>query len=209
VVQIVDLGLQKQRPYKGKEKDPAYEIMLTYELLDEFMVDEDGNEDESRPRFISERMPIYRLEAEKARSTQRYYALDPKEKYDGDFSKLVNTPCMVTVTQTTGKDGNVYANVGGVSAMRDKEAKRAKPLVNTPVVLSIGEADTASFEKLPEWVQDLIKGGLAFEGSPLWEALNKEVDESDEPVEDDDSIEDNDPDDEDYDEDEDDDEENW
>ena len=43
VAQIIDLGLQPQRPYQGQEKPPAYEIMMTYEFLDEFCLDEDGN----------------------------------------------------------------------------------------------------------------------------------------------------------------------
>ena len=46
VVQVIDLGLQAQRPYQGKDKPPAYEIMLTYELGTEFMRDED----EIKPR---------------------------------------------------------------------------------------------------------------------------------------------------------------
>ncbi len=41
LVQVVDLGRQEQRPYKGQPKDPAYELALTYELLDAFMEDPD------------------------------------------------------------------------------------------------------------------------------------------------------------------------
>ena len=44
LVQIIDLGLQPQRPYKGVEKPPAHELMVTYELSDAFMIDKDGND---------------------------------------------------------------------------------------------------------------------------------------------------------------------
>ena len=35
LVQIIDLGLQAQKPYQGKDKAPVQEIMFTYELVDE------------------------------------------------------------------------------------------------------------------------------------------------------------------------------
>ena len=44
LVQLIDFGLQPQRPYMGKDKPPAQEIGLTYELVDEFMKDDDGND---------------------------------------------------------------------------------------------------------------------------------------------------------------------
>ena len=175
---IVDLGLQAQRPFKGEAKDPANEILINYELLDEFLLDEDGNEQEDKPRIISDRMPIYSLEADRAKSTKRYYALDPKGEYDGDFEKLINIPCMVTVTQSQGKGqnaGKVYNNVGDVSPMRDKDRKNAKPLVNKPLVFSLDNAieNVAVFDALPQWIQDVIKEGLNFEGSDFAEFLEE------------------------------------
>ena len=44
LVMVIDCGLQPQRPYKGEDKEPAYEIGLTYEFADEFMKDDDGQE---------------------------------------------------------------------------------------------------------------------------------------------------------------------
>jgi hypothetical protein len=77
IVQIIDFGLQPQKPYKGEEKKPQYEIGITYELVDVFMIDKDGNEVEDKPRWISETLPFYGLEADRAKSTQRYNAADP------------------------------------------------------------------------------------------------------------------------------------
>ena len=77
LVQVVDLGVQAQRPYQGKEKDPVQEILLTYEFVDEFLKDEDGNEETDKPRWLSESMPLFNLSSERAKSTLRYNALDP------------------------------------------------------------------------------------------------------------------------------------
>lgn len=173
-VQLIDYGLQPQRPYKGEEKQPAYEIGITYELLDEFMLDEEGNEIEDKPRWISETMPLHNLKAERAKSTQRYMALDPEETFEGDFTKLIGIPCNVTIVNNKATNGNVYDNVAGITAMRPKDAKSAPQLVNEPRVLSLDSDNTELFLSLPEWIQDKIKSGLEWETTNLYKALNGE-----------------------------------
>lgn len=184
VVQIIDLGVQAQKPYKGKEKPPINMISISYELLDEFMVDADGNEQEDRPRWVSEIIPFHNLSADKAKSTQRYNALDPKGQYDGDFTQLINEPCMVTLV-TNGE----YTNVDSIAGMRAKDASKASELKNDPKVFVLEEPDMEVFESLPDWMQDKITDNLEFEGSVLQKALGgkskakpKKVEE--EPVED-------------------------
>lgn len=163
LVGVVDLGLQAQRPYQGEEKPPAREVMLTFEFVDEFMLDEDGKEQLDKPRWISERMPLYNLKAERARSTQRYKALDPNEEHEGDWSKLLNTPCNVTIVQNPGKGknvGKVYENIDSVSLMRAKDATKCPPLVNETVCYDLDNHDDDEWEKLSGWVKDIIKGRL-------------------------------------------------
>ena len=97
VVQVLSLGLQNQRPYKGEEKPPAHELYVVYELSDEFLKDADGNDDPNKPRWISEKFPLYNLKSEKAKSTKRYFSLDPENKFSGDWSKVVGTPVNITI----------------------------------------------------------------------------------------------------------------
>ena len=52
LVQVVDLGLQPQKPYNGKEKPPVHMIHTTYEFVDEFMLDDEGQPDETKPRRL-------------------------------------------------------------------------------------------------------------------------------------------------------------
>lgn len=167
LVQIIDLGLQAQRPYKGQDKPPVQEIMLTYELVDTFMVDKDGNDVEDKPRWISETLPFYGLYADKAKSTQRYTALDPNGDYDGDFSKAIGQPINVTIVNNPGKDGKVYDNVGTVSTMRQKDADKCPELQNPTKVFDLDAPDMDVFNSLPQWIQDKIKENLNYEGSAL------------------------------------------
>ena len=171
IVQVLDLGLQSQRPYQGKEKPPANEINITYELVDTFMVDKDGNELEDKPRWISEVLPLHNLIADKAKSTQRYKAADPDEVFGGDFSKLVGVPVNVSVVHNQVGD-KLYVNVAGIAAMRPKDAAKCPDLVNPPKVFDLDEPDLEIFGSLPQWLQDKIKKNLKYAGSKLQAALD-------------------------------------
>lgn len=170
VVQILDLGLQNQRPYQGQPKPPAQEIMLGYELVDTFLVDENGEELEDKPRWISETLPLHPLIADKAKSTARYKALDPNGELDGDFSKLINLPCNVTVVNNE-NGGKVYDNVAGIAAMRPRDAAKCPELKNPPKVFSLEEPDVAVFNSLPKWIQEKIQKNLNYQGSKLQKLL--------------------------------------
>lgn len=173
LVQVIELGLQPQRPYKGEEKQPAYEIYTTYELSDEFMKDEEGNDIEDKPRWISENFPFYPLSSDKAKSTKRYLALDPNNKYGGDWEQVIKTPVMVTINQDKSKkDDKVYNNIASTQPMRAKEADKLPELKNPPKLFSLSAPDITIFKSLPQWLQDKItKDNLEYPGSPLEMAL--------------------------------------
>lgn len=170
IVQVIDLGLQAQRPYQGKEKNPVNEIMLTYELVDEFCLDKDGKELEDKPRWISETIALFSLSQEKAKSTQRYLAADPQNLLDGDFSKLVGFP--VNVVLVHNKSGEkTYVNVAGISAMRQRDADKLTELKNPPKTFDLDDPNIEVFKSLPDWIQEKIKKNLNYNGSKLQAAL--------------------------------------
>jgi hypothetical protein len=181
VVQIIDLGVQAQRAYQGQEKPPKPEVYITYELLDVFMKDKDGNDLEDKPRWISERIPLSSLDADLAKSTKRYLALDPGKEFGGDFTQLINAPCLVTVALNK-KDGRVYENVAQVGQMRPKDAAKAPDLKNPPKVFVMDAPDVEVFQSLPEWLQKLIQQGLKYKGSPLDKKLSGGVSKADEAI---------------------------
>lgn len=174
LVRFIDMGIQPQRAYKGQDKPPAHEVDLTYELLDVFMVDKDGKELEDKPRWISESFPVYRLEADLAKSTKRYKALDPNMDFDGDMSRLVGQPCMVTIVHGENKKDPTrpYENIGNVTVMRAKEAAKAPELKNDTQVFLLDEPDMEVFNKFPGWLQDKLKANLGYAGSPLQALLS-------------------------------------
>lgn len=175
VAQIIDLGLQPQRPYQGEEKPPAHELMFTYEFLDEFCLDDEGNEDLDKPRWLSETMPLRSLKAEKAKSTQRYGALDPNDTVDGDFSLLGGVAANAAIVQNAGKGANagkVYNNIQALSAMRPKDAAKAPELKKEPKVFVLDSPDLEVFNSLPDWLKDKIKSNLEYQGSELQKVLD-------------------------------------
>ena len=170
LVQLIDFGLQPQRPYMGKDKPPAQEIGLTYELVDEFMKDDDGNDIEDKPRWLSETLPFFGLFADKAKSTQRYKAFDPEEAWGGDFSQAIERPINVTVVNNAVGD-KVYDNIATISPMRPKDAEKCPPLKNPAKVFDLDSPDLAVFNSFPKWIQEKIQANLNYEGSPLQKLL--------------------------------------
>jgi hypothetical protein len=179
VVRILELGKQPQRPYKGAEKEPVDMLDLTYELTDEFMLDENGEEMLDKPRWYSEDFPYYSFDCKDAKCNKRLAAIDPKDKVDGDWALIPGAPVNVTFVQNV-KGDKTYINVASVSAMRPKDAKEVAPLVNPTQVFDLDEPDMDIFNALPKWMQDKIKGNLDFKGSPLDLALNGEADPEEE-----------------------------
>ena len=174
LVGIATLGIQEQGEFEGKPKPPKLEIMTTYEFLDEFLKNEDGEDNPEKPRWYSELMPFSNLKVEKGKSTLRYKALDPEIKNGGDWSKLISTPCLVTLAHYKKKSDPtaVREKISNVSTMRDKEAKKAPELVNEPYLFDFYNPSQEGWERLPAWVQEKAKGALDFKGGALERFLN-------------------------------------
>lgn len=174
LVQVIDLGLQPQK-FENEEKPPKNEIMTTYELSDEFMKDEEGNDIEDKPRWVSETFTLNSLNSDRAKSTARYYALDPEAKYEGDWSQLLETPASITIINKAGSGknkGKVYNNIATVSAMRPKDASRMPALKNEAKFFDMDNPDVELFLSLPDFIQKKIREGLEFEGSKLDKLLD-------------------------------------
>lgn len=171
LVQVVDMGLQEQRPYKGEAKPPAHEVMFTYELGTEFMVDEDGNDMEDKPRWLSETFPFHNIEADLAKSTKRIKAIDPELLHKGNLADMMGMPCTITVINNVNKKDptKTYVDVGNVTPTM--KGIPVPELKNDTRLFELDEPDMEVFESLPQWVQEKLKGNLNFNGSALQAAL--------------------------------------
>lgn len=187
VVQLIDLGVQKQRPFRGEPKDPAQMLYITYELVDCFCKDEDGNDIPDKPRWISEDFPFFSLNADRAKSTKRYNAIDPSGVLDGEFTDLVDQPCDVIVVSNLGKgkhEGKIFDNIADVVPMRKKDVQSCPPLQNPAKVFVFDEPDLDVFQSLPEWLQERIKGSEGYPTSELRNLLEGSSEAPEAPVED-------------------------
>lgn len=169
VVRVLDLGLQPQVDFTTKEpKKPQHMISVTYELVDVFMVDEQGNDIEDKPRWISDKdFPLHPMSSDLATSTKRMLAIDPGSNADGDWSQVLGFPCMVTVGNYTGKDGSLKDKVLNVTAVRSRDAARMPELQNDAKFFDLDEPDVEFFNSLPKWVREKIQGNLNYQGSAL------------------------------------------
>lgn len=182
IVQLIHTGLQAQRPYDGQEKGPQQEMRITYEFLDEFMLDEDGGEIEDKPRWLSEDIAMHPLTSDRAKSTLRFNAFDSENDSDGNIFGLIGRAANLTIVQNQGRGKNsdkVYNNISGASSMRAKDLKKWEdtPLVNPPLLFSVDEPDMEAFGKLPEFVTDKIKSNLNYNGSALQKLLGGDAEE--------------------------------
>jgi hypothetical protein len=169
VVGVVTLGEHVQE-FKGEIKAPKINLGMIYEFLDEFLKDEDGKDNVEKPRWLTEIFPFHSNTSEKAKSTQRYTALDQKLQWGWDFSKLVGLPCSITVVQDPGKgknEGRIFNKITNISAMRPKEADKAPALVNPAFLFDFDEPSVEAWAKLPEWLQLTAKKAINFPGSKL------------------------------------------
>lgn len=169
IVQIIDLGLQLNT--FEPQKPPRPRVRITYELVSEFLLDEEGNEDETKPRWIGEAFFLSNISNDAGTSTKRIKVFDPTNTTNGDLTACVGLPCMVTVAHQQPKDpsGKPYAKVSMVTP-----PPRGFPipeLVNDPLVFLLDDGNVEAFDSLIGFVQDDIKAAVNFEDSALSVAL--------------------------------------
>lgn len=170
VAQVIDLGLHhkdvwddvRKEYVQATDKAPVNMLMVTYEFTTEFVKDEEGNDQEDKPRWLSEQFPVYALDSDLATSTKRYNAFDPGAKlFGGDWGKIAGAPCSVSISHK--KNGK--AKIGNVA--KPMKGMQVADLKNPVKVLDLSEPDLDVFNSLPEWLQTKIKSNLEFAGSPL------------------------------------------
>ncbi len=169
VVQVVDIGLQPRKAFKGEVKAPMHHIRLTYEITGEFMKDEDGKDREDMPRWVSEKMPFYNIKADKATSTIRMKAIDHEGVTNNQFTELVGMPCQVYLIKEPHPqyEGQEINYVDGVTAPISVAGYEQPPLINPTTVFILDDPDMAVFKELPEFLQKQIQSNLEFNGSKL------------------------------------------
>lgn len=169
LVQVIDLGMHPVSKWNegtqsfevDETRAPVRNIYMTYELVGEFMKDKDGNDVEDKPRWVSEQIPLYALTNDKATSTKRIKAIDPKDVYKGDLAGMVGSGC--TVVLKVNKKG--YNKIGSIAPLL--KGMVIAELKNDPLVFDLDEADKEVFDSLPQFLQDKIVSSVGFERTSL------------------------------------------
>lgn len=166
LVQVIDLGLQPQRPYQGKEKPPAFEMRLTFEFPNS-RIDVDG---ESKPMWKSVNLKLSSHELSKC--YKWYTKLDPQGKHRGDWSKLIGAPVFVLITHSPGKGKNAHITYDNVSDVNlPMKGMEVPPLENDPVVFDLTSPNLDVFNAFPDWLKEIIQSNLEYDGSKLQRAV--------------------------------------
>lgn len=180
IVQIIDLGLQPLME-GSKSKEPQRKLAIKFELLDEFMIGEDGKPITDKPRWFEWEIS-YAADGymhEKSMMLKLWKATGSDE--ETELKDLLTKPVQVLLTKfmrTSGKHKGTESNkVTGVVKMKEKDIASAPALVNDPLFFDLDEPDVEAFKKLPfgnqYCLQEKIKANLEYQGSTLQALLGE------------------------------------
>ena len=174
VIGVIDLGVQERPPYKGKEKPPVRQVFVNFELVTSEFEDEEGEVHRHR---ISPRK--FNVSSNENSALYKFLkAIDPHDTINGDLAKLLNKACLVQVVHAkVSYDGQdrTYANVAGVSLPpKGFEIPAAESELQC---FDFDDPDIKVFQSLPEFLQEMIKNAVNFEGSKLQKLLEEAGDE--------------------------------
>jgi len=173
VVQIIDLGMQ---PGSTMYPEPKLKMEFRFELLDEFMVDKEGAELDSKPRWFSYEL-TYNADGYMGDRSNIYKVFDALGGFEKDLPELLNTPCMLSIAKALKADGKTEKNkITGVAAMREKDKATAVELKNPTLYFSMMDPDMEAWAKLSSKgqysQQNKIKTSLELHLTPLAKLIN-------------------------------------
>jgi hypothetical protein len=145
---VIDLGTQ-ETTYEGKVKQ-QHKVLIAWELTDEPMSDGRPHTMQKRYTLSSSEKATLRKDLESWRG--RKFTKEELGKFD--ISRLLNVPCLMSVTHTE-NDGKTYANVAAVMAM--PKGIKGPPLVNEAFRFDLSNFDQAVFNKLSDHLKEIIK----------------------------------------------------
>jgi len=170
--QVIDLGTQTVE-WQGQIKKQR-KIIIGWELPDEKMTD-------GRPFMISRRYTLSSYHGAKLMehlNSWRGVPFSDDDYGNFDIQNLIGQPCQINLLHEASKDGTkTYANILAITPKPKGFTERNPPLINDPIYFSLDEPDQVTWDKLPDWMHEVISK------SPEFEALNSK-DEPEKVVED-------------------------
>lgn len=155
----VDLG-EQETTYNNKTRY-ANQLQIIFELPSE-LIEIDGEE---QPRQLSRRFSVSLSAKSNLRKfIETWYGKKFTDDAIREFDtrELLGKPAMLSVVLS--EDGN-YANIASAAALpKGMEAQKAKSEL---IDFDVEEWDDEAFQKLPEWLQELIKKSTQYKSDHL------------------------------------------
>ena len=173
-VAVVDLGEQYKQFEKQKQGKYAEECMFIFEIPSE-RVEVDG---EDKPRWLSsrrftvslhERAALYQMLTSWRGKALTDAELDPQGE-GFDLMQMAGVPAMLSVTIAEKDDGSKFNRIEAVTGF-PKGIPAPQP-ENEILIFDADEQDMAVLDKLPEWIQNIIRKSTQFAEHPPEEKLD-------------------------------------
>ncbi len=179
IVQVVFLGVQPQNAFKGQPKPDVEQVRITYELSHRFMVDEEGNTLEDKPRWENETIPWHPASVDLATSTKRFISFNPgigngDHVWSADLLGKAVSLTLASRKAETGKHaGRTFVDIKGVTPAPTLPGYVQPELINPAVFFDPADdnLDIEVFNGLPDWLQAEIKSAKNFSEMPIYGIL--------------------------------------
>lgn len=171
IVQILDFGMQLETDYKTGEPKTyddgnpivRHKVWVNFEFPTE-LIEIDGVQ---KPKWLGKEFSV--SAHEKSALYNLLKAADPKGTITNkgrNVGGLLGLPVMVSVSSTSGGKAKI-SSVSGVP-----KGMQVDSLQNPEVLFDLDGDDVATFESLPNWMQERIKDGVDFDTSRFYQVVN-------------------------------------
>ena len=173
---VIDLGEQYRQFEKQKQGRYVNECMFIFEIQSE-RVQVDG---EDKPRWLStkrltvslhERSALYQMLTSWRGRPLSDAELDPAG--DGfDLSQMLGAGAMLSVSVVERDDGSRHNKIEAVTGF--PKGIEVPKVESEPLLFDADEPDMDMLEKMPEWIQDIIRKSTQFAENPPDEKIPDE-----------------------------------
>lgn len=173
---VIDLGEQYRQFEKQKQGRYVNECMFIFEIPSE-RVQVDG---EDKPRWLStkrltvslhERSALYQMLTSWRGRPLSDAELDPTG--DGfDLSQMLGAGAMLSVSVVERDDGSRHNKIEAVTGF--PKGIEVPKVESEPLLFDADEPDMDMLEKMPEWIQDIIRKSTQFAENPPDEKIPNE-----------------------------------
>jgi len=154
--QIIDHGTHFDEKWNKRNRKVQFMFELPTELA---VFNEDKGE---QPFYVKTQFNMFMNEKASLRKFIESWLgkqMNDKQAADFDITKLIGQPCMINVVHST-KGENTYANIASIMPL--PKGVQCPPAINEQLVFDTGKPDYDVYNKLPEFLQQIIQDSDEF-----------------------------------------------